>query len=35
MAGIKNGTLYQGILNVSSYNYLQGEVLVPAFKNLY
>lgn len=32
MAGIKNGTLYQGILNVSSYNYLQGEVLVPAFK---
>ena len=32
MAGIKNGTLYQGILNISSYNYLQGEVLVPAFK---
>ncbi|KAF6069412.1 RNB domain family protein [Candida albicans] len=32
MAGIKNGTLYQGILNVSSYNYLQGEVSVPAFK---
>ncbi|EMG49480.1 Exosome complex exonuclease RRP44 [Candida maltosa Xu316] len=32
MAGIKNGTLYQGMLNISSYNYLQGEVSVPAFK---
>ncbi|KAI5964030.1 DIS3 [Candida theae] len=32
MAGIKNGTLYQGILNISSYNYLQGEVNVSAFK---
>ncbi|CAK9436797.1 uncharacterized protein LODBEIA_P13190 [Lodderomyces beijingensis] len=32
MAGIKNGTLYQGVLNISAYNYLQGEVNVPAFK---
>ncbi|RLV94763.1 Exosome complex exonuclease DIS3 [Spathaspora sp. JA1] len=32
MAGIKNGTLYQGILNISTYNYLQGTVSVPAFK---
>ncbi|WLF79340.1 exosome catalytic subunit dis3 [Lodderomyces elongisporus] len=32
MAGIKNGTLYQGILNISTYNYLQGEVNIPAFK---
>ncbi|EGW32521.1 uncharacterized protein SPAPADRAFT_138689 [Spathaspora passalidarum NRRL Y-27907] len=32
MAGIKNGTLYQGMLNISSYNYLQGTVSVPAFK---
>lgn len=32
MAGIKNGTLYQGVLNISSYNYLQGEVNVSAFK---
>ncbi|KAI5954638.1 DIS3 [Candida jiufengensis] len=32
MAGIKNGTLYQGMLNISSYNYLQGEVNVAAFK---
>lgn len=35
MAGIKNGTLYQGILNISSYNYLQGEVNVSAFKSHY
>lgn len=32
MAGIKNGTLYQGILNVSSYNFLEGTVQTPAFK---
>ncbi|KAK6203161.1 exoribonuclease required for 3 end formation of 5.8S rRNA [Scheffersomyces amazonensis] len=32
MAGIKNGTLYQGILNISQYNFLQGTVQVPAFK---
>ncbi|KAG7660711.1 DIS3 [[Candida] subhashii] len=32
MAGIKNGTLYQGMLNISSYNYLQGTVSVAAFK---
>lgn len=32
MGGIKNGTLYQGIINISPYNILQGSVLVPAFK---
>ena len=29
--GIKAGTLHQGIFNVSSYNYLEGSVHVPAF----
>ncbi|ODV78253.1 RNB-domain-containing protein [Suhomyces tanzawaensis NRRL Y-17324] len=32
MAGVKNGTLYQGILNISPYNFLQGTVQTPAFK---
>lgn len=32
MAGIKNGTLYQGMMNISSYNFLEGSVLTPAFK---
>jgi Exoribonuclease R len=32
MAGVKNGTLYQGMLNISTYNFLQGTVQVPAFK---
>lgn len=32
MAGVKNGTLYQGMLNISTYNFLQGSVTVPAFK---
>lgn len=32
MGGIKNGTLYQGIINISPYNILQGSVLVSAFK---
>ncbi|EAZ63139.1 3'-5' exoribonuclease required for 3 end formation of 5.8S rRNA [Scheffersomyces stipitis CBS 6054] len=32
MAGVKNGTLYQGMLNISSYNFLQGTVQVPAFR---
>jgi exosome complex exonuclease DIS3/RRP44 len=32
MGGIKNGTLYQGIINISPYNILHGSVLVPAFK---
>lgn len=32
MAGIKNGTLYQGMLNISTYNFLEGTVLTPAFK---
>jgi exosome complex exonuclease DIS3/RRP44 len=35
MTGVKNGTLHQGIFNVSSYNYLEGTIHVPAFeKNL-
>jgi exosome complex exonuclease DIS3/RRP44 len=29
--GVKNGTLHQGIFNVSPYNYLEGSVKVPAF----
>lgn len=32
MGGIKNGTLYQGMLNTSTYNFLEGTVQVPAFK---
>lgn len=32
MAGIKNGTLYQGLLNVSAYNVLEASVNAPAFK---
>lgn len=32
MAGTKNGTLYQGVLNISTYNFLQGTVQVAAFK---
>ena len=33
--GVKNGTLHQGIFNVSPYNYLEGSIHVPAFdKNL-
>lgn len=32
MGGIKNGTLYQGMLNISSYNFLEGTVQTPAFK---
>lgn len=31
MTGVKNGTLHQGIFNVSPYNYLEGSVHVPAF----
>ena len=31
MTGIKAGTLHQGIFNVSTYNYLEGKVKVPAF----
>ncbi|KAJ8070999.1 hypothetical protein OCU04_001350 [Sclerotinia nivalis] len=31
MTGVKNGTLHQGIFNVSPYNYLEGSVNVPAF----
>lgn len=29
--GVKAGTLHQGIFNVSTYNYLEGSVHVPAF----
>jgi exosome complex exonuclease DIS3/RRP44 len=32
MAGVRNGTLYQGILNISTYNILQGTIQVPQFK---
>lgn len=31
MTGVKNGTLHQGIFNVSPYNYLEGSIHVPAF----
>lgn len=31
MTGIRHGTLHQGIYNVSTYNYLEGSVHVPAF----
>jgi exosome complex exonuclease DIS3/RRP44 len=32
VTGIKNGTLHQGIFNVSPYNYLEGSIHVPAFE---
>lgn len=28
MAGLKNGTLYQGSMNINSYNFLEGEITV-------
>jgi exosome complex exonuclease DIS3/RRP44 len=31
MTGVKNGTLHQGIFNISPYNYLEGSIHVPAF----
>ena len=31
MTGIRAGTLHQGVFNVSTYNYLEGSVHVPAF----
>ena len=31
MTGVKNGTLHQGIFNVSPYNYLEGSIKVPSF----
>ncbi len=31
MTGIKAGSLHQGVFNVSSYNFLEGKVKVPAF----
>lgn len=31
MTGVKNGTLHQGIFNVSPYNYLEGSIKVPTF----
>lgn len=35
MTGVKAGLLHQGIFNVSPYNYLEGSIKVPAFRNLY
>ena len=32
MTGIRAGTLHQGVFNVSTYNYLEGTVHVPAFE---
>lgn len=32
MAGVKNGTLYQGIMHISSYNVLEGSVQTGAFR---
>lgn len=32
LGGISNGSLYQGVLNISSYNFLEGTVNVGAFK---
>ena len=32
MTGVRAGTLHQGIFNVSTYNYLEGSVHVPAFE---
>ncbi|RFU36020.1 Acting on ester bonds protein, partial [Scytalidium lignicola] len=32
ITGVKNGTLHQGIFNVSPYNFLEGSVRVPAFE---
>lgn len=32
MAGVKNGTVFQGILNISQHNILQGQVNVAQFK---
>jgi exosome complex exonuclease DIS3/RRP44 len=31
MTGVKNGTLHQGVFNVSPYNYLEGSIHVPSF----
>lgn len=31
MTGVKAGTMHQGVFNVSTYNYLEGSVHVPAF----
>ncbi|TID15762.1 hypothetical protein CANINC_004291 [Pichia inconspicua] len=30
MGGIKNGSLYQGVISISSYNFLEGSVSVPS-----
>lgn len=32
MAGIRNGTLYQGSMNISAYNVLEGTIQTPAFR---
>ncbi|KFY12408.1 hypothetical protein V491_06804 [Pseudogymnoascus sp. VKM F-3775] len=31
MTGVKDGTLHQGIFNISPYNYLEGSIKVPSF----
>lgn len=31
MGGVKNGTLYQGVINISSYNYIEGTVTSSGF----
>jgi exosome complex exonuclease DIS3/RRP44 len=30
MGGLRNGTLYQGSINISSYNFLEGEISIPS-----
>ncbi|KAH3675421.1 hypothetical protein WICMUC_002710 [Wickerhamomyces mucosus] len=30
MGGLKNGTLYQGAININSYNFLEGEITIPS-----
>lgn len=31
MTGVKDGTMHQGVFNVSPYNYLEGSIKVPSF----
>ncbi|OBT50694.1 exosome complex exonuclease DIS3/RRP44, partial [Pseudogymnoascus sp. 24MN13] len=31
MTGVKDGTLHQGVFNISPYNYLEGSIKVPSF----
>ena len=32
MTGVKDGTMHQGVFNVSPYNYLEGTIKVPSFE---